>query len=102
MHICDIIGNALADEAASLAAKRLRPNQIECKEAETIHNLAFHICIRLAFTQARVWELTDGVRMYEAPLGLEEAGTSFENIFQGATEDLSAKGHDMITAQQLF
>ena len=32
--ICDIVGNALADEAAELAAKLLRPSPAKCKEAE--------------------------------------------------------------------
>ena len=93
--ICDIIGNALADEAASLAAQRLRPTTAECKQADLIHNLAFDICIRITFTQARVWELTDDVRIYEAPPDFAEADTSFENISQLVKDELLAKGHDL-------
>ena len=52
--ICDVIGNALADEAANLAVQKLRPLPAECKEIELLHKTAFLICIRLAFTQASV------------------------------------------------
>ena len=46
-HICDVIGNALADEAAELAAKLLRPTTSVCKQAEVEDTEAFLICIRL-------------------------------------------------------
>ena len=69
--ICDIIGNALADEAASIAAKWLRPTSAECREAKLVESTAFLICIRLAFTQARLWELTEEARRYEAPPEIE-------------------------------
>jgi len=98
--ICDIIGNALADEAASLAAQRLRPTAAECKEADLTHRLAFDICIRLAFTQARVWELTDDVRIYEAPPESVEADTSLESVTESIKEQLSAQGHDLVLAQR--
>ena len=98
--ICDIIGNALADEAASLAAQRLRPTTAECKQADLIHSLAVDICIRLAFTQARVWELTDDVRIYEAPADFVEADTSLENVTEDIKAELSAQGHDFALAQR--
>ena len=65
--VCDMVGNALVDEAASIAAKWLRPQPTECKQAEVIVHTAFLICIRLAFTQARVWELSEGMPLYESP-----------------------------------
>ena len=64
--ICDIIGNALADESAAIAAEWLEPKKAQCNEAEAIDNLAFMICIRLAFTQARIWEVTADSLLYEA------------------------------------
>ena len=53
-YICDILGNALADESAAIAAKLMRIDKAECEQVETIHCTALLICIRLAFTQARI------------------------------------------------
>ena len=66
-ELVDIIGNALADEAADLAAKLLRPPQPEIDEAKRIDNIAFLTCIRLGFIQARRWELFNGAPIYETP-----------------------------------
>ena len=54
--ICDIIGNALADEAAELTAKLLQPRTPETKRAELWDKETFLICIRIGFVQARLWE----------------------------------------------
>ena len=51
-ELIDIIGNALADEAADLAAKLLRPNVEANNEANELDKLAFNICIRTGFVQA--------------------------------------------------
>ena len=67
-YLCDIVGNALADESAAIAAKWLRPETSECAGAEQLQSTAFLICIRLGFTQARIWELTNDAPIYEAPL----------------------------------
>ena len=40
-YICDVIGNALADEAANLAAKQLRPAPTICKDADTLQKTVF-------------------------------------------------------------
>ena len=99
-QVCDIIGNALADESAAIAAKLLRPTQVECKEAAKLHNTAFFICIRLAFTQARVWTLTNDTRLYEAPPDLEEVDLEAGSVFQKNADEFAAQGHDLIEATQ--
>ncbi len=53
----DIIGNALADEAAEFAAALLRPPQKEILEATRVDKIAFVVCVRSGFVQARLWEL---------------------------------------------
>ena len=53
-YLCDIVGNALADEAAEQAAKTFQPSKQDCLNSEELSRDAFLICIRLAFTQARV------------------------------------------------
>ena len=85
-QLCDIIGNALADEAAAIAAKLLRPTPTACKTRESIHRLAFNICIRLAFSQAREWELLDDTRIYEAPPEVIDTDTTFGTAFQKTTD----------------
>ena len=90
-RICDILGNAFVDEVAGLAATRLRPSPVECKNAESIHKTAFLICLRLAFTQARVWELTNDSLIYEAPPEFAEIDLDLEASFQQATDDMAAK-----------
>jgi len=91
--ICDIIGNALADESAAIAAEWLEPKKAQCNEAEAIDNLAFMICIRLAFTQARIWEVTADSLLYEAPPEPEEVDLDLLSNFQNAADELAAKGH---------
>ena len=94
-QLCDIIGNALADEAAAIAAKLLRPTPIACKSRESIHRLAFNICIRLAFSQAREWELLDDTRIYEAPPEFIETDTTIGTAFQKDNDELTESGHDL-------
>ena len=69
--ICDIVGNALADEAAQLAAKLLRPSPAKCKEAELADTEAFLIAIRIGLTQARHWEQLEDAWVYEMPAAVE-------------------------------
>ena len=99
-EICDIIGNAFADEAASIVAKMLRPTLAEIDEAKVISKTAFFICIRLAFTQARVWHLTNDSRRFEAPPEIEEADLSIGSVFQMTADEFAAKGHELIEATQ--
>ena len=40
-HLCDIIGNALADETAELAANKLHPPQQDCSDSEELNKEAF-------------------------------------------------------------
>ena len=98
--ICDIIGNALADEAASIAAKWLRPTSVECREAKRVESTAFLICIRLGFTQARLWELTEEARRYEAPPEIERETVDFMSVFQATADEFALQGHDITEASQ--
>ena len=96
--LCDVIGNALADEAASLAAKRLRPAPVTCKESQLLHKKTFLICIRLAFTQARVWAMMGEARLYEDPPDHEEAEADIGSEFQKLEDDFAKQGHELIEA----
>ena len=96
VQICDIIGNALADEAASVASKLLRPNPVTCKASESIHHTAFNICLRIGFTQAREWELLADAPIYEAPPEPEHIDLSIGSAFQQAADDLALAGHDLV------
>jgi len=98
--VCDIIGNALADEAAAIAAKWFRPQQTETREATLLNKQAFLICIRLACTQARLWELTADALMYEAPPELEEVDLDPSSVFQRTADDFASTGHDLEPATQ--
>ena len=60
-----IIGNSLADEAASLAARTLRPEAAEIAAALDTEKMAFEICIRIGLVQARIWEVNKDAVMYE-------------------------------------
>ena len=66
-ELVDIIGNALADEAAELAVKLLRPAQGLNLEAKAIDELALCVCIRLGCIQARIWELFGNAPIHPAP-----------------------------------
>ena len=94
-QLCDIIGNALADEAAAIAARLLRPSSVACNEKANLHRIAFNICIRLAFTQAREWELFADARLYEAPPEIEHTDTTIGTAFQRAEDELTESGHDL-------
>ena len=99
-YICGILGNALADEAASIAAKWLRPSAADCSEAKAIDKTALLICIRLAFTQARLWELTGDARRYEAPPEFECEATDLASVYQEAADEFTSTGHDITEATQ--
>ena len=78
----------------------VRPTPAEIKEANVISNTALFICIRLAFTQARVWHLTNDSRRFEAPLEIEEADLSIGSVFQMTADEFAGKGHELIEATQ--
>ena len=94
-HICDVIGNALADEAAELAAKLLRPTPSICKQAEVEDTEALLICIRLGLTQARHWESTEEAWIYEAPVPVEAVSCSTECEMVKVIEKIADQGHDV-------
>ena len=96
--ICDIIGNALADESAAIAAKWLRPEDTVCTQAKEIDNTAFLICIRLAFVQARIWELTNDAPIYETPPDHSEVDLTIGSNFQRAADELTEKRHQLEAA----
>ena len=98
--ICDIIGSALADESAAIAAKWLRPEATVCTQAKEIYNTAFLICIRLAFVQARIWELTNDAPIYETPPDHSEVDLTIGSNFQRATDELTASKHQLEAATQ--
>ena len=94
--ISDVIGNALADEAAELTAKLIQPSKGACQEANLIDKEAFLICLRIGFTQARLWESSDGALLYEAPVEFQPEETGVEIELQKATKELTDKGHDLV------
>ena len=73
--ICDVIGNALADEAADLAAKLMRPTPAKCKKIESEQSEAFLVCVRIRMVQARLWERTENAMTYELPEEAEQEAT---------------------------
>ena len=52
----------------------------------------------MAFTQARVWQLTNGTRLYGAPPEFEEADLDVGSVFQKAADEVAARGHDLVEA----
>ena len=64
-ELVSIIGNALADEAAELAVKLIRPPQDAIKEADRIEAMAFNVCVRLGMVQARIWEVLGNAPIHE-------------------------------------
>ena len=67
-ELVDIIGNALADEAAELAVKLLRPSQEAIKEAKRIDSLSFNVCVRIGLIQARIWETLEDAPIHPSPV----------------------------------
>ena len=65
-----------------------------------VESTAFLICIRLAFTQARLWELTDETRRYEAPPEIESEEVDLLSVFQTTADEFAHKGHDITEASQ--
>ena len=92
-ELVDIIGNALADEAADLAAKLLRPPQPDIDEAKRISDTAFLVCVRLAFIQARKWELFDGAPIFEAPAEDIEPPKPFDQALVDLIARMKLSGH---------
>ena len=56
-ELVDVIGNALADEAAELAASLLRPDQELILRAKEIDDLSFAVCVRIGMVQPRLGHL---------------------------------------------
>ena len=94
--ICDVIGNVLADEAAELTAKLLRPSQAKCKEVSSLDTEAFLVCVRIGLTQARSWEVLEDALVYEALVEFEPEATSVEIELVKATKSLAESGHDIV------
>ena len=92
-ELVDIIGNALADEAADLAAKHLRPPQPAIDEAKRIDNIAFLACIRLGFIQARRWDLFNGAPVYETPSEDTVAPRTFDQALVNLIARIKQSGH---------
>ena len=57
----------MADESAELAAALLRPTQEKIVAAKQEDDLAFAVCLRLGFVQARLWELFGNAPIFERP-----------------------------------
>ena len=91
--LCDIIENALADEAATIAAELLKPSKEKCLKAEALEEETFLICIRLGFTQARVWELTHDCLLYEAPPETEEPALYISSHLKQLSSEFVDRGH---------
>ena len=91
--ICGIVGNALADEAAELAAKLLRPSPAKCKEAELADTEAFLIAIRIGLTQACHWEQLEDAWVYEMPAVIEQENVATEVELIKVTQKLADNGH---------
>jgi hypothetical protein len=67
-ELVDIIGNALADEAAELAVKLLRPSSAAINEAKRIDGLSFNVCVRIGLIQARIWETLGDAPIHQSPV----------------------------------
>ena len=95
-HICDVIGNELADEAAELTAKLLRPQQTKCKASSVAEAEAFLVCIRIGLAQARLWEASEDALIFEAHESFEAEATSTEIELMKAARNLADSGHELI------
>jgi hypothetical protein len=91
--ICDIVGNALADEAAELTSKLLRPLPAKCKQVSAQYTEAFLVCIRIGLTQARAWDMAEGALIYKTPEAFEASATNTEIELIKATQNLANNGH---------
>ena len=87
------MGNALADEAAELTSKLLRPLPAKCKQVSAQDTEAFLVCIRIGLTQARAWDMAEGALIYETPEAFEPTATSTEIELIKATQNLANNGH---------
>ena len=89
----DIIGNALADEAAELAAALLRPTQEKIILAKQVDELAFAVCLRLGFVQARLWDLFGNAPIYERPATFDNEPITDEEALQRLLRRMKESGH---------
>ena len=60
---------------------------------EELSKEAFLICIRLAFTQARSWELVEDALLYESPPEVLKQEADYEQHLPGLQQEFAAKGH---------
>ena len=98
--LTDIIGNSLADEAASLTAKTLRPDAADIAAALDIEKMAFGICIRIGLVQARIWEVNKDAVMYELTERPDPIELGVEAEMRKAIDDILVKGHDLAIAHR--
>ena len=92
-ELVDIIGNALADEAAELAVALIRPEQKGSTKAKQTDQLAKAICTRIGFIQARLWDLFGSAPIHEAPSCKDEEPMTDKAAIDKMVEDMRAKGH---------
>ena len=94
-ELVDIIGNALADEAAELAVKLLRPSQEAIREAKRIDGLAFNVCVSLGLVQARIWETIGDAPIHEAPANDSEPPIEANEALTELIESMKNSGHTL-------
>jgi len=99
-ELTDLIGNSLADEAAELAVKLLRPPQDQVDEANREEHLAFCICIRLGMIQARIWHLFDGAPIFPTPIEDTEGPITNESALNNLIERMKLTGHILVNWQR--
>ena len=92
-ELVDIIGNALADEAAERAVALLRPKQKAINAAKQTDQLANAICTRIGFIQARLCDLFGNAHIHEAPRCKEEEPLTDKAVIDKMVEDMRATGH---------
>ena len=92
-ELIDLIGNALADEAAELTAKLLRPSTEANKQANELDKLAFNICVRIGFIQARLWDLFGNAPIHDAPTVNDEAPITNQAALEALIGEMKKNGH---------
>ena len=92
-ELVDIIGNALADEAAELAVKLLRPEKELNSRANEMDELAFAVCIRIGMVQSRLWDLFGASPIYEAPDKKDHTPVTGEKALSTLISEMKLSGH---------
>ncbi len=88
----DVIGNAMADKAATLARQLAGADQ-EDPSAAFAYNRTLKVIKRLAVLQARFWQSREGARLYE-PLEQElPQAADLRSTLEGITDVSAKKGH---------